>query len=74
MASKLYRYIYSDKILPLKYYKKQPAGMGMTRHMGYYGQQILLQEDDKLPLIGQIATVCIILYIYIREKIKDIKG
>ena len=59
MASKLYRYIYSDRILPLKYFKKQPAGMGMTRHMGYYGQQILLQEDEKLPLIGQIATVSI---------------
>lgn len=29
----------------------------MTRHMGYYGQQILLQDDERLPLIGQIATV-----------------
>lgn len=54
MASKLYRYIYSDTILPLKYFKKQPAGMAQTRHIGYYGQQILLQDEDRLPLIGQI--------------------
>jgi len=54
MSSKLNRYIYSDKILPLKYFKRQPTGMGKTRHMGYYGQQILLHDDDKLPLIGQI--------------------
>lgn len=54
MASRLFRYIYSDNVLPLKYFKKQPAGMAKTRHIGYYGQQILLQDDDKLPLIGQI--------------------
>lgn len=54
MASRLNRYIYSDKILPIKYFKYQPIGMAKTRHMGYYGQQILLQDDEKLPLIGQI--------------------
>lgn len=54
MASKLYRYIYSDNILPLKFFKKQPAGMAQTRHIGYYGQQVLLSDEDKLPLIGQI--------------------
>ena len=54
MASKLYRYIYSDSILPLKYFKKQPAGMAQTRHIGYYGQQVLLQDDGRVPLIGQV--------------------
>lgn len=54
MASKLSRYIYSEKPLPLKFFKHQPVGMAKTRHMGYYGQQICLQDDEKLPLLGQI--------------------
>lgn len=54
MASRLKRYVYSDNILPLKYFKNPPEGMAQTRHIGYYGQQILLKDEDKLPLIGQI--------------------
>jgi hypothetical protein len=54
MASKLNRYIYSDKILPAIYFRKQPINMAQTRHIGYYGQQILLNDEGQLPLLGQI--------------------
>lgn len=56
MASKLYRYVYSDSVLPLKYFKNSPPGMGQTWHIGYYGEQKLLKEGDKIPFIGQIDT------------------
>lgn len=54
MASKLKRYIYSDKPLPLSYFKNQPVGMAQTRHIGYYGTQILLHDEEKVPLLGQL--------------------
>jgi hypothetical protein len=28
--------------------------MAETRHIGYYGQQVLLQDADSIPLIGQL--------------------
>lgn len=54
MASKLTRYIYSDRFFPLKYFQQQPAGMGQTSHIGYYGAQVLMSPENKLPLLGNV--------------------
>lgn len=53
MSSKLIRYIVSDKKFPLGYFKYRPKGMGETRHMGYYGQQAIVSDPEKIPLIGK---------------------
>jgi len=38
MASKLFRYVYSDSYLPLKAFRYQPSGLKKTTHMGFYGE------------------------------------
>ena len=44
MASKLFRYVYSEAPVPLRHFRQQSTQMGKLEHMGFYGAQVLLRE------------------------------
>jgi hypothetical protein len=51
MASKLKRYIYSDKFLQPSAFTRRSENEGL-RHMGPHGVQILRKKGEKTPLLG----------------------
>ena len=55
MASKLKRYVYSDKPLQHNAFVKKSEN-ALTKHMGPHGAQVLKKKGEKIPLLGQIDT------------------
>jgi hypothetical protein len=53
MVSKLHRYLYSERALPANQFSKSSSNTKI-KHMGPFGQQVLKQPNQKLPLLGNI--------------------